>query len=239
LKSQGYLAQVNENHIRDLGKFLFGFSIFWTYLWFSQFMLQWYANIPEDTNFWVKRFNEPYFKVTIFGALIINFLFPLFFLIRREAKRNFRMISFGAVLLIFGHYVDFFNYTSVEPNWNSAKHGHHAGGHEGNAALTEKGEIVLFAEAKEHTGNHTATDVATTQDAHAVEATHGEHGAAEHHVADAPNNFAGIGLAEILVFIGFLGAFLFMFFMNLAKRNLVPENDPYLKEAQRHHVTWA
>jgi hypothetical protein len=202
-------------------------------------MLQWYANIPEDTNFWVKRFNEPYFKVTIFGALIINFLFPLFFLIRREAKRNFRMISFGAVLLIFGHYVDFFNYTSVEPNWNSAKHGHHAGGHEGNAALTEKGEIVLFAEAKEHTGNHTATDVATTQDAHAVEATHGEHGAAEHHVADAPNNFAGIGLAEILVFIGFLGAFLFMFFMNLAKRNLVPENDPYLKEAQRHHVTWA
>lgn len=239
LKSQGYLAQVNENHIHDLGKFLFGFSIFWTYLWFSQFMLQWYANIPEDTNFWVKRFNEPYFKVTIFGALIINFLFPLFFLIRREAKRNFRMISFGAVLLIFGHYVDFFNYTSVEPNWNSAKHGHHSGGHEEHASVTTKGETVLFAEAKEHTDNHTATDVATTHDAHAVEAAHGEHGSAEHHVADAPNNFAGIGLAEILVFIGFLGAFLFMFFMNLAKRNLVPENDPYLKEAQRHHVTWA
>jgi hypothetical protein len=47
VKSRGYLEHVNTSHIHDLAKFMFGFSIFWTYLWFSQFMLIWYANIPE------------------------------------------------------------------------------------------------------------------------------------------------------------------------------------------------
>jgi hypothetical protein len=51
LKSQGYLSRVNDNHVHDLGKLLFGFSIFWSYLWFDQFMLQWFANIPEETSF--------------------------------------------------------------------------------------------------------------------------------------------------------------------------------------------
>ena len=48
LKSNGYLPNVNDNHLHDLGKFMFGFSVFWTYLWFSQFMLIWYSNIPEE-----------------------------------------------------------------------------------------------------------------------------------------------------------------------------------------------
>ncbi|MEX2514398.1 MAG: quinol:cytochrome C oxidoreductase, partial [Cyclobacteriaceae bacterium] len=48
LKDQGYLEMVNQNHIHDLGKFVFAFSIFWTYIWFSQFLLIYYANIPEE-----------------------------------------------------------------------------------------------------------------------------------------------------------------------------------------------
>lgn len=47
LKKAGYLSVVNENHLHDMGKFMFAFSIFWTYIWFSQFILIWYANIPE------------------------------------------------------------------------------------------------------------------------------------------------------------------------------------------------
>ncbi|GIS00620.1 MAG: hypothetical protein CM15mP102_14400 [Flavobacteriales bacterium] len=47
LKSLGYLEKVNHNHLHDLAKFMFGFSVFWAYLWFSQFMLIWYANIPK------------------------------------------------------------------------------------------------------------------------------------------------------------------------------------------------
>jgi hypothetical protein len=69
VKSKGYLPQVNENHIHDVGKMMFGFSILWTYLWFDQFMLQWYGNIPEDTRYWVKRFDVPLFKFTIFLSL--------------------------------------------------------------------------------------------------------------------------------------------------------------------------
>lgn len=236
LKSKGYLEVVNENHIHDLGKFLFGFSIFWTYLWFSQFMLQWYGNIPEDTNFWVKRFNTGYFKFTIFLALIINFLFPLLFLIKRGAKRNFKMIGFGAALLIVGHYIDFFNYTFFEPVVCEApKADEHHGGehHSANPANT-----VLYAEA--HTDgnahNHTATDAP----AHAVPAAHGEEA---HGGGHAPHgeliHCATIGIGEILVFVGFLGLFLYMFFTRLSKRNLIIEKDPYLGENIRLNVTWS
>lgn len=243
LKSQGYLAKVNENHIHDLGKMLFGFSIFWTYLWFDQFMLQWYANIPEDTNFWVKRFDVGYFKFTVFFALIVNFLFPLLVLIKRSAKRNYRLIGFGAALLILGHYVDFFNYTFVEPNWNAAAQEHHAGGH---ANVTTGSETVLLADAThgEH-GTADATpaaehgsDVAKPADHAAVEHAPAAHGAEAHH-AEVPKTFAAIGLGEILVFIGFLGVFLYMFFNNLAKRPLTPESDPYLKESEKLTVTYA
>src|SRR5690606_23008647 len=58
LKSKGYLEFVNTSHIHDLAKYMFGFSIFWTYLWFSQFVLQWYSNIPEEVTYFVFRIEE-------------------------------------------------------------------------------------------------------------------------------------------------------------------------------------
>lgn len=233
LKSNGYLSVVNENHIHDLGKLLFGFSIFWTYLWFSQFMLQWYGNIPEDTNFWVKRFNTPYFKFTVFFALIINFVFPLLFLIKRSAKRSFRMIGFGAALLIVGHYVDFFNYTFFEPVVCEAK----AEGHGDHHAVSNTDNTVLYAEAAEHGKEHAATDAsAHKEDAHAA---HGEAAHGGGHGHGELVHCATIGIGEILVFIGFLGLFLYMMFNRLSKRNLIIEKDPYLKENIKLEVTWA
>lgn len=234
LKSQGYLEKVNENHIHDLGKMLFGFSIFWTYLWFSQFMLQWYANIPEDTNFWVKRFNVGYFKFTVFLSLLINFVFPLLVLIKRGAKRNFRLIGFGSALLIFGHYVDFFNYTFFEPN-NNVQVTHHASEH---AVVQPAQAIVLYADAS-HGGEHGATDATTAKHETTTGHEADTHAASGHHTKETPKNFAAIGLGELLIFVGFLGVFLYMFFSNLAKRPIVPENDPYLKESERLTVTYA
>lgn len=250
LKSKGYVPQINENHIHDLGKMLFGFSIFWTYLWFDQFMLQWYANIPEDTNFWVKRFSDSYFKFTIFASLIINFAFPLFFLIKRSAKRNFKMIGFGAALLIFGHYVDFFNYTFVEPNWNaevekekleSQRKGDVALFFAVNEGAAEAGEGHEAAKKEEVAGEHaqpsaTESNVVKTEGAKETAMVEKK---GKHEEESAPTTFAGIGIAELLIFVGFLGAFLFMFFNNLKKRPIVPENDPYLKESEKLTVTWA
>ncbi|MEY2970177.1 MAG: hypothetical protein RLZZ599_550, partial [Bacteroidota bacterium] len=75
LKSQGYLEEVNDSHIHDLAKFMFAFSIFWTYLWFSQFMLIWYADIPEEVTYFVTRIED--YKLPFFGMIAMNFVFPL------------------------------------------------------------------------------------------------------------------------------------------------------------------
>ncbi|MBL0309956.1 MAG: hypothetical protein IPP77_09840 [Bacteroidetes bacterium] len=240
LKSLGYLQRVNENHVHDLGKMLFGFSILWAYMWFDQIMLQWFANMPEETSFWIKRFDVDFFKGTIFLSLIINFVFPLFFLIKRGPKRNFKMIGFGAALLVFGHYLDFFNYTFVEPNWN--KEEMHQEGGLNEEAMNKNEKVVFYAEAGQ--SGHAMSDATKpTQNTDAVVTevkAHG-HAAAEGHISEeAPEkNFAGIGIGELLIFVGFLGVFLYLFFKNLAKRPIIPENDPYLKEGEKLVVTYA
>ncbi len=106
LKSLGYLKEVNENHMHDLGKFLFAISIFWTYLWFSQFMLIWYANIGEETIYFKERYNN--YPILFFMNLIINFLVPFFILMRNDTKRKFGSVSFVAIMVFLGHWLDFF-----------------------------------------------------------------------------------------------------------------------------------
>ncbi|ANE51911.1 quinol:cytochrome C oxidoreductase [Flavisolibacter tropicus] len=107
LKNTGYLEYTNKEHIHDLGKFVFAFSIFWTYLWYSQFMLIWYANIPEETVYFQPRLHGAY-RGIFFLNLIINFVAPLLILMKRASKRNYGTITMMAVLLIFGHWLDFY-----------------------------------------------------------------------------------------------------------------------------------
>ncbi len=107
LKNNNYLELTNEEHLHDLGKFMFAFSIFWTYLWFSQFMLIWYANIPEETTYFKPRAQGIYSGI-FWLMFIINFLAPLLILMRRGSKRNYTTVTFMALLIIFGHWLDFF-----------------------------------------------------------------------------------------------------------------------------------
>jgi len=107
LKNQDYLEYVNEEHLHDLGKFMFAFSVFWTYLWYSQFMLIWYANIPEETIYFKPRMQGPY-RVIFFLNLIMNFVLPFLLLIRRGSKRNYTTMAALAVLIILGHWLDFY-----------------------------------------------------------------------------------------------------------------------------------
>lgn len=107
LKNNNYLELTNEEHLHDLGKFMFAFSIFWTYLWFSQFMLIWYANIPEETIYFQNRARGEYSGI-FWLMFIINFLAPLLILMTRDAKRNYATITFMSLLILFGHWLDFY-----------------------------------------------------------------------------------------------------------------------------------
>ncbi|MEZ4803336.1 MAG: quinol:cytochrome C oxidoreductase [Gelidibacter sp.] len=107
LKGKGLLPQVNDSHIHDLAKFMFGFSIFWTYLWFSQFMLIWYSNIPEEVTYFITRIED--YKLPFFGMLVTNFVFPILILMNSDFKRINWFVIMAGIVILFGHYIDIFN----------------------------------------------------------------------------------------------------------------------------------
>ncbi len=107
LKAKGYLEKVNDNHIHDLAKFMFAISVFWTYLWFSQFMLIWYSNIPEEVTYFVTRIED--YNLPFFGMLIMNFIFPLLILMNSDYKRVNWFVVMAGIVILLGHYVDVYN----------------------------------------------------------------------------------------------------------------------------------
>lgn len=107
LKSKGLLAFVNDSHLHDLAKFMFAISVFWTYLWFSQFMLIWYANIPEEVTYFITRIED--YTLPFFGMLALNFIFPFLVLMNSDYKRVPWFIVMAGIVILFGHYVDVFN----------------------------------------------------------------------------------------------------------------------------------
>ncbi|MGA9239498.1 quinol:cytochrome C oxidoreductase [Robiginitalea sp.] len=107
LKSKGYLPDVNDSHIHDLAKFMFGISIFWTYLWFSQFMLIWYANIPEEVTYYVTRIEN--YSLPFWGMVAMNFIFPLLVLMNSDYKRLNWFVIMAGIVVLMGHYLDVFN----------------------------------------------------------------------------------------------------------------------------------
>lgn len=106
LRSKGALPFVNDSHIHDLAKFMFGFSVFWTYLWFAQFMLIWYADMPEETTYYAQRFNE--YQLPFIGMVVLNFIFPVLLLINSDFKSIPWLVILGGVVILIGHYIDLF-----------------------------------------------------------------------------------------------------------------------------------
>ncbi|MFD1258627.1 quinol:cytochrome C oxidoreductase [Mucilaginibacter terrae] len=107
LKENGYFSWVNENHLHDLGKLMFGFSIFWTYVWFAQFFLTWYANIPEESVYFYKRW-EPEYKWWFWLNIVLNFLLPLLLLMKNDNKRSMNRMKLAAIVIIIGHWLDYY-----------------------------------------------------------------------------------------------------------------------------------
>jgi hypothetical protein len=134
LKDAGYLKVVSANHLHDLGKFVFAFSIFWTYIWFSQFLLIYYANIPEETVYFISRMKNSPYSWIFYANLILNFVLPFLLLMTRDAKRHISMLKVVCPIVIVGHWFDFYN--MVTPGVMKG---------EGGLGLLEIGLALVFA----------------------------------------------------------------------------------------------
>jgi hypothetical protein len=97
--------RLNVDHVHSLGKFLLAFTAFWAYIAFSQFMLIWIANVPEEVPWYVVRTDSPWGKVGIFLA-VAHFAVPFFLLLSRDLKRNVRPLSWLAGWMLLVHWVD-------------------------------------------------------------------------------------------------------------------------------------
>jgi hypothetical protein len=114
------ITAVTAEHYHDLGKFLFGHVVFWAYIAFSQFFLIWYANIPEEVEFFLHRMHGGWEWVS-YGLPIVHFFIPFLFLLSRHIKRNKTTIAIGASYVFVVHMLDFF--FLIMPNF--AQHGEH------------------------------------------------------------------------------------------------------------------
>lgn len=124
LRRNGVLENtINIEHYHDLGKWMFAVTIFWAYTAFAQYMLIWYANIPEETQYFFHRYQGSWYNV---GLILIfgHFLFPFVFLIGRWVKRIYPMLAFAGIYLLVICYIDVYwmvmpmlRKTGVEVHW--------------------------------------------------------------------------------------------------------------------------
>ncbi len=168
LIEKGYVkGLMTIDHVHDFAKFMFAFTIFWAYIAFSQYLLIWYANLPEESFYYIMRTTEPWLYVSLF-LIIFKFIVPFFALLPRWAKRTPGHLKVVCYLILVAQFVDIF--WMIYPAFNESK--------------------IIF------------------------------------------------GLPEILIFAGFMGAFLYTTFRFLSKNSLVPLKDPRSEESDHHHVVY-
>lgn len=108
LRSKGYMNKVvSLEHYHIMGKFMFAFTVFWAYISFSQFFLYWYANITEETKFYILRNTESWHYVSIF-LVFGHFIVPFAFLLRQKAKKDMRQICAAACWVLLVHFIDIY-----------------------------------------------------------------------------------------------------------------------------------
>lgn len=108
LNENGYLVKgIIGDHYYSLGFGMFAGNVFWTYTAFSQGMLIWYANLPEETPWYLNRWEHGWWLITI-GLIFVHFLIPFFVIIQRKNKRDPKRMLFGSMLILFAHCFDLY-----------------------------------------------------------------------------------------------------------------------------------
>jgi hypothetical protein len=116
LKKAGLLSEwLIPDRFHDLGKLLFAFNVFWAYIAFSQYLLIWYADLPEEIVFFTYRFDHGWEVVSVL-LLVLHFIVPFVLLLSEGAKRNLNVLMAGAVILLVAHFIDM--YWLVMPNFS-------------------------------------------------------------------------------------------------------------------------
>ncbi len=202
LKSKGYLQEVTQDHLHDLGKYMFAITVFWTYLWFDQYMLIWYANIGEETIYFRERWYQ--YPILHGGNLVMNFIMPFLILMRNDTKRKYGTLVFIGCLVFLGHWWDYFQQVKPSTRRTVIEHMQHEQ-HGAMGAAHEMGETHMVEAAKEaahevkdaaqevkEAGEKMTEEAGHAADKMAGEAGHpaekpaeAEHPAAENHQAEA------------------------------------------------------
>jgi len=159
---------LNENHLHSIAKMMFATTGFWAYIAFCQFLLIWYSNIPEETVYYIARWENGWLPYLL-ALPALKFVVPFVLLVPRAAKRSPRRVAAMAILILFAQFWELF--LMVSPSVG-----------------------------------------------HGGERSHGH-----------------IPAIELVVTLGFLGAFFLVFAWALARRNPVPLKDPFIRAAIHHH----
>jgi hypothetical protein len=115
MKRKGFVkGYVTVEHLHDVVKYEKAFTVFWAYIAFSQFMLQWYANIPEETEYYIMRSQNGWMTISL-SLLFFRFIVPFLALLPRAAKRNENHVILVSILILVMQYVDIF--WMVYPNY--------------------------------------------------------------------------------------------------------------------------
>jgi len=148
LRKAGMAPEITVEHTQDMGKFMFAFVVFWTYVAFSQYMLYWYANIPEETIWFHKRFTGGWETVS-WALLLFNFVLPFLLLLPRATKRIAPALATMAVWLLVMHFIDL--WWIAMPSMHAAVEGGHA------ALLSGGGDLLASLQVTAPEVAHEAT----------------------------------------------------------------------------------
>jgi hypothetical protein len=99
---------INVEHFHDLGKLMFGFLVFWAYISFSEFMLIWYAAIPEETLYYHLRWDHSWWRMISLSLVVSKFIIPFYLVMSRNAKRNLGLLGLGAGWIVAMHFVEMY-----------------------------------------------------------------------------------------------------------------------------------
>ena len=108
LRRRGFLKEVGDKQLHNLGKLVLGFSTFWAYIWLCQYLLIYYANIPEETVYYLRRTSQPGWSYLFLINLFVNWIIPFVLLLPRKVKMNENWMLTACGIVLVGHWLDLY-----------------------------------------------------------------------------------------------------------------------------------